>query len=110
MVEFAGRLSERVCFERRRDVRGIAGEELGDWQVEFERWARVEPVARADRISDAADTRHSLRRWKLTIRTGDDLGLDMRMRWKGLTLNPTGIEFDPAVPGRLVIWAEDAVG
>lgn len=110
MGELAGRLSERVRFEGRDDVRGAAGDRLGDWGFRFERWACVEPVARADRMAEAADTRHAARRWKLTLRAGVQPTLDMRIRWRGLTLVPSGIEENPAEPGLLTVWAEDAGG
>lgn len=110
MPEFSGLLSERVRFEGREEVRGSAGDRLGGWGFRFERWARVEPLARADRTADAGDTRYSQRRWKLTMRDGPKPTLDMRIRWRGLTLMPTGIESDPAEPGRMTVWAEDVGG
>lgn len=110
MPEFSGRLSERVRFEGRDELRGAAGDRRGEWRFRFERWASVEPVARAERSLDAADTRHSARRWKLTMRSGVLPTLDMRITWRGLTLALTGIESDPAAPGRLTLWAEDAGG
>lgn len=110
MGELAGRLSERVRFEGRMDVRGAAGDRVGDWSLLFERWAQVEPVARADRAAEAADTRHAARRWKVTLRAGVEPTLDMRLRWRGLILSLTGIEMNPGKPGLLVVWAEDAGG
>ena len=62
MDEGAGRLSERVRFEGRDEVRGAAGDRPGAWLCRFERWARVEPLQRAEQLPSAADTRHSARR------------------------------------------------
>lgn len=107
MGEFAGRLTERVRFEGRDDVRGQAGDRVSAWSLRFERWAMVEPVRRADPTVDRGDALHAARRWRVTIRDGARPELDMRMRWRGLTLRPTGIEIDPASPGRILILAED---
>lgn len=107
MGEFTGRLSERVRFEGRDDVRGPAGDRISAWSVRFERWAMVEPLRRADPTVDRGDALHAARRWRVTIRAGVRPKLDMRMRWRGQTLRPTGIEIDPASPGRILILAED---
>lgn len=109
MGEFSGRLSQRVRFEGKDELRGEAGEVAGGWVFRFERWAQVVPLARADRTAVSADTRHSARRWRVTLRDGVQPSLDMRMRWQGETMIPTGIEPDPAEPGRIVVWAEDAI-
>ncbi|MCG2839761.1 head-tail adaptor protein [Sandaracinobacter sp. RS1-74] len=107
MGERAGRLSERVRFEGRDEARARAGNLPGAWAYRFERWARVELLARADPLPAAADTRHSARRWRLTIRDGLRPTLEMRALWRGASLTLTGIEADPASPGWLTIWAED---
>ena len=107
MGEFSGRLSERVRFEGRNEVRGDAGDRISVWAFLFERWALVEPVRRSDPTAMIGDTLHSARRWRVTVRDGVQPTLDMRMRWRGLILRPTGIEVDPAEPGRLLIHAED---
>lgn len=108
MGELSGRLSERVRFDGRNDTRGMAGDRVSGWAARFERWARVEPVRRANATADGADTRHSAHRWRITIRDGMRPTLDMRARWREQTLRLTGIEADPAMPGWLVIWAEDS--
>lgn len=107
MAELSGRLSERVRFEGRDQVRGAAGDLVSDWVTRFERWALVEPVRRADATSDRGEAVQSARRWRITIRNGVLPTLDMRIRWRGETLRPTGIEMDPAVSDRLLILAED---
>jgi head-tail adaptor len=107
MLERAGRLSQRVRFEARPVVRGDAGEALGDWSLAFERWAQVELLPRAEMLPAAADTRHSARRWRLTMRAGVMPRLDMRAVWAGNVLTLTGVEADPASPGWISVWAED---
>jgi head-tail adaptor len=108
MTELSGRLSERVRFESRDEVRGLAGDLSAGWVFRFERWARVEPQPRAEQVSLSADTRHSARRWRVTIREGRRPGLDMRIRWRDEMMVPIGIETDPAKPGWIVIRAEEA--
>ena len=107
MGEVAGRLSERVCFESRDKVRGSAGEIDGAWRRRFECWAKVEPVSRFEALTPRADTRQTTRRWRLELRAEVRPELDMRIRWRGETLLPTSVEVDPAVPGRIILWAED---
>jgi head-tail adaptor len=107
MAEFAGSLSERVRFERPVEVRGSAGDRSDGWALVGERWAQVEPLERASQSTLLADTRHSARRWRVTVRAGLTLSLDMRIVWRGMVLKLTGIEEDPASPGRLTLMAED---
>lgn len=112
VTEAAGRLSERVRFERRDETRGPAGDQSVGWHFAFERWARLELLARADPLPAAADTRHSAGRWRLTLRAGVDPVPGMRVNWRGGVLKLTGVEMDPSRRGWLVLWAEafDAQG
>ena len=107
MGELSGRLSERVRFEGRDEVRGEAGDRVSGWTPRFERWALVEPVRRADATADRGEAVQSARRWRITIRGGVRPTLAMRIRWRGETLRPTAIEVDPATPDRIVVAAED---
>jgi head-tail adaptor len=105
--ELSGRLSERVRFEGRDEVRGLAGNRISGWVSRFERWALVEPLRRTDPSAASGDTWQSARRWRVTIRDGVRPTLDMRLRWRTNTLRLTGVEEDTAFPGRLLIFAED---
>lgn len=107
MAELAGRLSERVRFQRRIEVRGSAGDRSDGWVVVGDSWARVEFLERASQSTLLADTRHSSRRWRVTLRAGLTLSLDMRMVWRDLALRLTGIEDDPDQPGLITLIAED---
>lgn len=107
MTEQAGLLSERVRFERRDEAWGPAGDRFGTWLFAFERWARLEPLSRADPLPTAADTRHSARRWRLTLRAGAKPIVGMRAAWRGGLLRVTGVETDPARRGWLIVWAEE---
>ena len=71
------------------------------------RKAKVEPVSRFETLTPRADTRQTTRRWRLELRAEVRPELDMRIRWRGETLLPTSVEVDPAVPGRIILWAED---
>ncbi len=107
MAEFAGTLSERVRFERRDVARGSAGDRGQGWLPVCERWARVEPVDRAAPSALLADTRHSARRFRVTLRAGATIDLDMRLLWRGQVLRIVGIDADPALPALVTLWAED---
>ncbi len=112
MAEAAGRLSERVRFERRDETRGPAGDQSVVWHFAFERWVRLELLARANPLPAVADTRHSAGRWRLTLRAGVEPVPGMRATWRGGVLKLTGVEVDPARRGWLVVLAEgfDAQG
>lgn len=107
MREVAGRLSERVCFESRDDVRGLAGEQSGQWRTAFVCWADVGPVAQAGQLPVAADTRHAARRWRIEVRAGRAVTPGMRVRWRGQLLAVTGIEASSARDAVQTLWAED---
>ncbi len=107
MPELAGKLSERVCFERRGAARGRFGEQSDLWEFVFERWVEVKLTVPAEPLPVAADTRHVARRWRLTMRDGRRPSLEMRVLWRDQVLAITGIEADPQRPGWLTIWAED---
>lgn len=108
MAELAGQLSERVCFQRPTGGRNRAAASSDTWDVAAIRWAAVEPVARSGNASALdADTRHSLRQWRVTLRSGVDLNLDMRMLWREREMRLTGISADPRLADRLIVWAEE---
>lgn len=107
MAEIAGKLTELVRFERRDVSRGVAGERSEGWLPVAERWARVRPVDRAVPSALLAETRHSARRFEVTVRAGVAINLDMRMLWRGQALRLTAIDLDPAEPAVLTIRAED---
>lgn len=109
MTELAGRLSEQVRFEGRDEVRGPAGALTSEWVLRFARWARVEVLPRTDNSVQGGETRHGRRRLRLTLRSGVQPTLDMRIRWRGEILAVTGIDSDVR-GGRLTVWAEDTTG
>jgi head-tail adaptor len=102
MHELSGRLSERVTIEAREGA-GAMGQP--DWRTLCTRWALVEPLDRIDPSGPLGETRISDRRWRVTVRAGPAVSLDMRLRWRGLVLRLEGIEADPARPDRLVLLA-----
>jgi head-tail adaptor len=106
MAEFAGALTERVRFERRVGPRGGGGELTEQWETVCSCAAHVVPEGRA-RSSMVGDGWRPGRRWKVTIRQGPTLSLDMRMAWRGQTLRVAGLELDPGEADRLSLWVED---
>lgn len=106
-MEMAGMLRERVALMRQAVGVGLAGEAVESWTVAFERWALVEPVARAAMSALEGDTRQTARRWRVTLRARPVVTLDMRLRWRGVLLRLTGIESDPGDRARLVLLAEE---
>jgi head-tail adaptor len=109
-AETAGGLRERVELVRQAPGIGAAGEAAQGWQTVAERWARVEPVSRSLLSAVEGETRQTARRWRVVLRSGPAVTLDMRLRWRGVVLRLTGIESDPGDPARLVLLAEELGG
>ncbi len=110
MDEVAGALTARVDLWRRDPSRDPAGQQADAWLPAGSCWARIEAERRPGLSELVADTRHSARRWRLTLRARDGLGLGMRATWRGLDLVVTGIEIDPGTPGLVRLRAEDRSG
>lgn len=106
MTELAGRLTERVRFEQRDGVRGPGGEPGDLWTMVWEGAAVVEPEGRAGSALGGERWQPG-RRWRVTVRAGPTLALDMRMAWRGLTLRVAGTEVDPGARGQQTLWVED---
>ncbi len=109
-AEMAGNLRERVSLLRPVPGVGPAGEAAETWSAVGERWARVEPVLRTALSALEGDTRQTARRWRVTLRSGPDVQLDMRLSWRRVVLRLTGIESDPSDPAMLVLLAEELGG
>ena len=107
MAELAGRLSERLCFERRVETRGPGGERTGAWETAWEGWGLVEAVDRLPPADALAETRAPARRWRVTLRAGPAIVLPMRLRWRGLVLRIGGVGIEPAAPGLTTLWVEE---
>lgn len=106
MAALAGALRERVRFEQRTGPRGPGGALPETWGSVCSCWAAVVPEGRSGSAA-AGDGRQAGRRWRVTLRAGPELSLDMRMLWRGMTLRVAGIEVDPREADRLTLWVED---
>lgn len=106
-MELSGKLSERVLIERQEAGRDLSGGFSGVWHTEATRWAKVEPIVRGSLSRLEADTRLTARTWRVMMRPGFAVTLDMRLRWRGRILRLLGVETDPAVPDRIIILAEE---
>lgn len=105
--EFAGTLSERVVIERRAGGSDGTGGLRDQWEPVARRWARVAPAGRAETSRLTADTRLTARNWEILLRPVADVTLDMRVRWRSLTLRLVGVITDPAAPDRMTLLAEE---
>jgi head-tail adaptor len=106
VAALAGALGERVRFERRSGARGPGGALPETWEKLCSCWADVVPEGRSG-SAPAADGRQAGRRWRVTLRAGPEISLDMRMVWRGMTLKVAGIEVNPREADRLTLWVED---
>lgn len=103
--EVAGLLVERVMIERREEARDDLGGDAAEWVEEAEVWAGVSP----DRggVEVAAGTRRGERRWAVTVRRRDGLGLECRLVWRGKVLRVRMVEDDPRVGDVVTLRCEE---
>jgi head-tail adaptor len=106
-AELAGRLRQRLRFEKRIAIPDGGGGSGDHWAVAGEVWGELRPLDRSALSVLAAEGRLSARRWRIVIREGLPLHLDMRVFWRGLMMRLTGIERDPLTPDRVTILAEE---
>lgn len=106
-AELAGRLQQRIRFEARLPGADGAGGIGNGWVTAAEVWGEIRPADRAALSAAAADTRITARRWRIVVRRGLPIRLDMRVRWRGLVMRLTGIQEDPGQPDRVTLSAEE---
>jgi head-tail adaptor len=106
-AELAGRLRQRLRFERRSEIPDGAGGVGNHWVVAAEVWGELRPEGRGPSSLLDADSRVSLGRWRILVRNDVPLTLDMRVLWQGLRMRLTGIKTDPALPDRVQLLAEE---
>lgn len=105
--EVVGLMRHRVALQQRIPGSGSAGEPTESFWTVYERWARIEALQRTTLSQVESDTRLTARRWRVTLRAGPVVTLDMRILWRGLILRLTGLENDPEASGHLVLLAEE---
>jgi head-tail adaptor len=103
--EVAGLLVERVMIERREEARDDLGGDAGEWVEEVEVWAGVSPDRGGVDVSGGA--RRGERRWAVTVRRRDGLGLDRRLIWRGRVLRVHFVEDDPRVGDVVTLRCEE---
>lgn len=103
--ETAGLLVERVMIERRDATRDDLGGEAAEWSEEAEVWASVVPDRRAAEASGG--TLRAERRWAVTVRRREGLGLDCRLIWRGRVLRVRMVEDDPRVKDVVTLRCEE---
>ncbi|MFN3591376.1 MAG: head-tail adaptor protein [Thermaurantiacus sp.] len=106
-AELAGRLRQRLRFERRQEIPDGAGGIGNHWTLAAEVWGELRPEGRGPASLLDADSRVSVGRWRILVRNDLPLTLDMRVMWRGLVMRLTGIELDPVLPDRVVLMAEE---
>lgn len=105
--ELSGALTERVRIERRREGVSATAALSPIWELVAERWAEVGPVNRLSLSAVASDTWLTARRWRVTLRAGVELSLQLRLVWRGRVLRIVGIDDDPAQADRVTVLAEE---
>lgn len=104
--ERAGLLVERVTIERRSEARDALGGSLEQWTAEAEVWAGVAPDRKDANVLGAA--RRGERRWAVTVRRREGLGLDCRLNWGGRVLAVRMVDDDPRVRDVVTLRCEEA--
>lgn len=98
MAEVAGRLNEAVVIERWQLVRDPAGDDVGTWVALRRSHAEIRPDGALAAVA-AGEAARNVRRWRVLLRDADDLGLDVRLRWRGQSLAVLAVARDPGAPG-----------
>jgi head-tail adaptor len=105
MAELAGRLNEVVLIERWQPVRDAAGDDIGAWVGVRRSHAEIRPEG-ALAVAMIGEAARSGRRWRVLLRDADDLGLDVRLRWRGAGLTVLAVGRDPGAPGLVKLLCE----
>ncbi len=106
-AELAGRLRQRLRFEKLRPAPDGSGGRGDSWVPVAEVWGELRPLGHGALSVAAAETRLTSRRWQIVVREGLALDLGMQVRWRGIRLRLTGIAQDPATPDRMTLLAEE---
>ncbi len=101
--EFSGALNQRVAIETWAEQRDDTGSDVGHWQLLGSSWAALEPDGAG---GPAAEARRAHRRWRVTLRRNQPIGLTSRLIWQGQALAVLAVESDPRQPDRVVLRCE----
>lgn len=103
--EVSGLLVERVTIERREEARDELGGNLDVWTAEAEVWAGIAPNRNRPQIQGGA--LRGERRWAVTVRRRDGLGLDCRLIWGARVLKVRSVDDDPRVKDVVTLRCEE---
>jgi head-tail adaptor len=103
--EFAGSLRERVTIERQVPARNAMGLQEYAWEPLCRCLASVLP----DGVGAEAEGQalSAMPRFRVTIRSRDQVGIDQRVAWKGRVLMVRQIVADPRTPDRIAMRCEE---
>jgi head-tail adaptor len=104
MSEFAGTLRERLIIERPVSWRN----EMGLQQPGWEQVCRCLGAVALDTVGaeSEAQAMSAMPRYRVTIRERGGIGIDQRVRWKGLSLMVRQLLDDPRSQDRIVMRCE----
>lgn len=105
MSEFAGSLRTRVEVWQRLETRTPSGLEVDEWDLVCRCLASIE----ADGFGPVEEgmTLSSLPRFRVAMRSRDDVRIDQRVHWNQRRLAVRQIVSDPAKPDRMVLRCEE---
>lgn len=103
----AGELDERVVIESESLAQDSVGEVISTWATFATLWAKVRQVSGSERFDGGGDQVQALGFWEVTLRYRADITTQMRLRWRGRTMNV--VQVDPQrSAGKLVLRCENA--
>lgn len=103
--EFGGRLSERVQIQRCDQQRDESGLSTGAWSIFAECFASVE--AEGFGAESEAMSLSAMPRFRVIIRSRDDVTIDQRIGWRARTMTIRQILTDPRQSDRLTMRCEE---
>ena len=103
--EFAGTLRERVIIERPLAMRSPTGLREEGWEQLCRIRAAIEPDGAGPEAE--AMSLSAMPRFRVTIRTRDDIAIDQRVRWGPRVLMVRQIAIDPRTRDRMTMRCEE---
>jgi head-tail adaptor len=86
-------------------ARDAAGDDVGAWTAVGRARAELRPEG-ALAAAVGGEAARQVRRWRALLRDRDDLGLDVRLGWRGQQLAVLAVGRDPHVPGLVNLLCE----
>ena len=108
--EKAGALDERVTIERWQPARDAAADDVGSWISVETVFAQVnrDGAGSGQNLGRQiqGEAARSGRRWQVVMRDRDDLGLDVRLRWRDQILAVRSVERDARRRDFATLWCD----